>query len=115
MERQLTEWERGVIEALASLDADEGAFVRDSLPHLVVTGVCECGCASFNVRDLRHPKQPHDLFHFSNGVSRSGTDPIGFVLWLGPDGRPISVDVDPTERSLPDPSTIAVSSPYQQP
>jgi hypothetical protein len=56
MERQLTEWERGVIEALASLDADDGAFVRDSLPHLVVTGVCECGCASFNVTDLRHPK-----------------------------------------------------------
>jgi hypothetical protein len=115
MERPLTEWERGVIEALASLDADDGAFVRESLPHLVVTGVCECGCASFNVRDHRHPTQPHQLRHFSNGQSLSGTDSIGFVLWLGPDGRPISVDVDPTEHALPDPSTVIVSSPYEQP
>jgi hypothetical protein len=114
MERPLTEWERGVVGALAGLDADGGPHVRESLPHLVVTGGCECGCASFYVRDSRHPQQPHELLHFSNGVAQSSTDAVGFVLWLGPDGRPISVDVDPTEGVLPDPSTIVVSSPYER-
>jgi hypothetical protein len=103
-----------VVSALSSLDADDGEFVRECLPHLVVTGGCGCGCASFFVQDSRHPQRPHELRHFSNGVAPVGADVIGFVLWLGPDGRPMSVDIDPTEGPLPDPSSIEVSSPYER-
>ncbi|MGB6059318.1 MAG: hypothetical protein WBF71_13755 [Microthrixaceae bacterium] len=109
MERELTQWERAVLGILASLDSDGGERVRESLPHLVVTGGCGCGCASFDVRDHRHPEQPHELNHFSNGVV--GDPPVGFVLWLGPDGRPISVDVNNEPGVFPDPIQIAVSAP----
>lgn len=109
MERDLTEWERAVVGVLTSLDLDGGERVRDSLPHLVVTGGCDCGCASFNVRDRRYPAQPYELEHFANGVVVNPS--VGFVLWLGPDGRPISVDVDNRPGVLPDPSQIVVSAP----
>ncbi len=109
MERDLTEWERAVLGVLASLDIDGAERVRDSLPHLVVTGGCGCGCASFYVRDRRYPGQQHHLEHFANGVVADTS--IGFVLWLGPDGRPISVDVDNEPGTLPDPSQIVVSAP----
>jgi hypothetical protein len=108
MERDLSPWEQAVVGALASLDQDGGERVRESLPHLVATGGCECGCASFNVRDRRYPSQSHELEHFSNGVVDSS---VGFVLWLGPDGRPISVDVENEPGVLPDPSRIVVSAP----
>ena len=109
MERPLTEWERDVVGRLASLDAPGSDVVRESIPHLVVTGMCECGCASFNVRDRRFPAQPHRLGHFANG---SVADPrVGFVLWVGPDGRPISIDVDNEPGALPDPESISVSVP----
>lgn len=108
MERDLSAWERAVVGALARLDRDGGERVRESLPYLVVTGGCECGCASFNVRDHRYPSQPHELAHFSNGVADAS---VGFVLWLGPDGRPISVDVENEPGVLPDPSRIVVSAP----
>ena len=109
MERALTPWERAGVDVLASLDCDGSERVRESLQHLVVTGGCECGCASFNVRDRRYPTQPHELEHFSNGMA--GDPPVGFVLWLGPDGRPISVDVDNERGVLPDPRQISVSPP----
>lgn len=108
MERYLTEWQRAVVGVLSGLDLDGGERVRDSLPHLVVTGGCECGCASFNVRDRRYPAQPHELEHFANGAVVKS---VGFVLWLGPDGRPISIDVDNQPGVLPDPSQIVVSAP----
>jgi hypothetical protein len=109
MERDLTNWEHAVVEVLAGLDHVGGERVRDSIPYLVVTGSCECGCASFTVRDRRFPEQPHQLEHFSNGVA--GDPPVGFVLWLGPDGRPIAVDVENQPGVLPDPAHIAVSAP----
>jgi hypothetical protein len=97
-----------VLEALAAVDAP-GAVVRESIPHVAVTGVCECGCASFNVRDSRYPAQSHHLAHFANGWT---VDPaVGFVLWLGPDGRPISVDVDNEPGVLPDPDSIQSAAP----
>jgi hypothetical protein len=109
MERPPTPWEREVLDALASLDAPGAEAVRESVPHVVVTGGCECGCASFNVRDTRYAPQPHHLSHFANGVT---VDPaVGFVLWLGPDGRPISVDVDNPPGVLPDPASIEVARP----
>lgn len=109
MQRDLTEWERTVVGVLGSLDREGGERVRESVPYLVVTGRCDCGCASFDVRDRRYPAQPHELDHFSNGAV---ADPsVGFVLWLGPDGRAISVDVQNEPGVLPDPSQIVVSAP----
>jgi hypothetical protein len=109
MERELTKWEQGVVAVLAGLERDGGERVREALPYLIVTGGCDCGCASFNVRDRRYSAQPHHLNHFSNGVVSD--PPVGFMLWLGPDGRPISVDVDSQPGDLPDPSQIEVSAP----
>jgi hypothetical protein len=116
MERALSEWEQGVVRALASIDdpmSPMSVKVRESLPHLVVTGMCECGCASFNVRDTRYPPQPHELEHFATGRSADGS--VGFDLWLGPDGGPISIDVDNEPGVLPDPSTIVARSPSERP
>lgn len=92
LERVLTEWGRGVGFGLANIDRAGGVGVRESLPHLVVTGGCGCVCASFNVSERRYPARLRQLAHLSNGVT---ADPLaGFVLWLGPDGRPSSVDVE---------------------
>lgn len=110
MERQLNDWERDVLLALSSVDQNGVGLVVESLPHLVVTGGCECGCASFNVRDKRFPAQPHRLGHFSNG-SVSEPIPVGFVLWTGEDGRPLSVDVNNEPGYLPDPASITPSIP----
>jgi hypothetical protein len=110
VDRDLTEWERSVVGALASLQREGAVRVRESLPCLVVTGGCSCGCASFHVRDVRYPAQRLELEHFSNGVVVA--DPlVGFVLWLGPDGRPISIDVENVPGALPDPKQIVVSAP----
>jgi hypothetical protein len=108
VERPLTEWECQVLSRLASLDAGGAEVVRESLTHLVVTGGCECGCASFNLRDVRFASQPHVLAHYSNGASSDG---VSFGLWLGPDGRPISVDVGNEPGSMPDAESIIVSQP----
>lgn len=115
MERPMTAWERALVERLGSVQGDGQELVTDSIPHLVVTGMCGCGCPSFNVRDNRFPPQPHELGHFANGWSAERT--FGFMLWVGPDGRPISVDVEvPPEwsanDSLPDPAEVEVASPY---
>ena len=108
MERDLTAWEQAVVGALAALDREGGDCVRESVPYLVVTGACECGCASFNVRDRRYLSQSHELEQFSNGAADAS---VGFVLWLGSDGRPASVDVENEPGVLPDPSRIVVSAP----
>lgn len=108
-ERPLTTWEHDVLVALAAIERAESEVVRESIPHLVVTGGCECGCASFNVRDTRFPAQPHHLGHFSNGVAGDGG--VGFVLWTGPDDRPISIDVENQPVVLPDPATIVSTAP----
>lgn len=96
------------MERFVSDDGDDADVLRESLPHLVVTGGCECGCASFNLRDERLPPQPHHLRHYANGVAADGD--VSFVLYLGPDGRPMSVDVDNEPGCLPDPESITVSS-----
>lgn len=107
--RPLSTWEHDVLVALAAVESAETDAVRESIPHLVVTGGCACGCASFNVMDRRHPAQPHHLQHFANGVAADGQ--VGFVLWLGPDGRPISVDVENEPGVLPDLTTIIATAP----
>jgi hypothetical protein len=109
VERSPTDWEHRVLEALASVDVPEAEVVRESIPHLVVTGGCECGCASFNVRDSRYPASPHRLEHFANGWTSDHS--VGFVLSLGEDGRPISVDVDNEPEVLPDPASIEATTP----
>jgi hypothetical protein len=111
MECPLTEWESAVVRRLCSVDVPGLDTAREALDHLVVTGVCECGCGAFNLRDARRPAQPHEFHHVANGAFAS----IGFALYLGPDGRPIAVDVFlPDERSIlehgyPDPQAIEVS------
>ncbi len=84
MERALTEWEAAVVTRLASLDAVGADVVRESVPHLVVTGGCGCGCPSFDLRDVRYPRQPHHLSHFADGWTPDRQ--IGFVLFLDPAG-----------------------------
>ena len=80
------------------------------MPHLVVTAVCDCGCPSFNVRDSRFPKVPHELEHFANGVTPDWEG--GFVLWLGPDRRPIAVDAvfHDGGKTPPDPATVTATA-----
>ena len=97
------------MDALASVDRKGVDRVRESIPHLVVTGACGCGCASFNVRDRRYPPVPHMLEHFANGAVAD--PPVGLVLWTGPDGRPLSVDVDNEPNQCFDPSQIVASAP----
>jgi hypothetical protein len=110
MERTLNQWERGVVEALATADGPGSDVVRESLPHLVWTGGCGCGCASFNVRDARLPPQRHELEHFANGWTPDRH--VEFMLWIGPDGRPKSVDVESDDHmARPDPATIVVKRP----
>jgi len=110
MDRPLTIREAQVLVALAGLDAPGSAVAREAVPFLVVTGTCGCGCASFFVRNSRQPIQTQEMSHFSNGVTASPL--VGFVLWLGPDGRPMSVDVDNESGELPDPASMVVTSPY---
>jgi hypothetical protein len=105
----MTDWEQAVLHVLTSVAAPGLDVVLESLPYLVVTGGCECGCASFNVRDSRFSIPAHRLRHFSNG--RTGDRSVGFALWVGKDGRPISVDVDNEPGVLPDPTTVVVSTP----
>lgn len=111
MERPLTSWERLVITRLAAVEHTDAAVVQESLPHLVVTGGCGCGCPSFDVRDRRFPQQPHQLGHFSNGWTPDRL--FGFAFYTGPDGRPISVDVfdnrpEDSRPAWPDPSKLIV-------
>ena len=54
--------------------------------------------------------QPHVM-----GVCAAGRTEldgrVGFVLWLGPDNRPISVDVNNEPGVRPDPATSVASAP----
>lgn len=71
----MTDWERGVLAALLSIDGPpdgpDGRVLRESLPHLVVTGGCDCGCPSFFVRDARQPpdEDSDGHFHYSNAAT----------------------------------------------
>ena len=105
MERPLTDWERSVLTTLASVSGEGAEVIREALPHLVVTGGCECGCASFNLHDARCPEQPHELSHFSNGW----TEGWSFVLWLGPDGKPKAVDAEPKNGDAPEPDPLTIT------
>ncbi|MGZ6772776.1 MAG: hypothetical protein ACXVGA_09635 [Mycobacteriaceae bacterium] len=118
----MTTWERGVVEALVSIDgpADgpDGAALRETLPHLVVTGECDCGCPSFFVRDARQAadSQSDGAYHCSNAVTSDGG--VGLLLLLQND-RPWSVDVmlppdmEPSSPDArPDPATLVVTDPY---
>ncbi len=97
MERSLTAWEKAVLRRLCAVDAPALDVAREALDHLVVTGGCDCGCGSFDVRDVRQPFQPHELDHVVNGVGAG----IGFALYLGRDRRPKTVDIFlPDERTI---------------
>ena len=109
VERELTQWERDLLSALAAAPGPQSGTIRESIPHLVWTGGCECGCASFNVRDSRYAPPPHELFHYSNGWTPDKS--IGFAFYLGDQDRPLSVDVftEPEHfDARPDPATIVV-------
>lgn len=120
MERPLTSWEREVLSALVSIDGPghgpDSAALRESIPHLVVTGECECGCPSFFVRDSRRDEGRSDTgsFHLSNAATPDGR--IGMFL-LVRDDRPWSVDVmlppdiaPSSAEARPDPESLLVTS-----
>jgi hypothetical protein len=67
-----------VLEVLAPVGVPGAEVVGESIAHVAVTGVCECGCASFNVRDSRYPAQSHHLAPFANGWTTrpSGAGPV---------------------------------------
>lgn len=123
MERLLTPWERDVLAALLSIEGPPGgpdaASMRESVPHLVVTEECECGCPSFFVRDPRQETtRDGGSFHFSNGVSRDGQ--VGLFLLVRND-RPWSVDVTLPPGMAPSSSdarpaagNLTVTSPYDR-
>jgi hypothetical protein len=125
VERPLTEWEHGVLSALLSIDdptplGPDGRVLRESLPHLAVTGGCGCGCPSFNLRDVRQPsKQESDgQYHYSDAGTRDGRV---FMFLLVENDRPSSVDVmlppgidGDSPDARPDPASLVVSSPYER-
>lgn len=116
-EASLSDWERRVIEILIDVEvpgAPPPESLRESLPYLVVTGRCGCGCPSIFVRDVRHARKDDGCFHYSNAVTPDGR--FGMFLLLR-DDRPYSLDVQlrlhisadsPEER--PDPESLIVSS-----
>jgi hypothetical protein len=103
------------LTSLLSIDSPEAAVARESIPHLVVTGGCECGCRSFNVRDVRFRRSASGgNFHLSNGRTPDGSH--GFFLLLDARGRPYSVDhLDGAGLPSPDPATLIVTSPADGP
>jgi hypothetical protein len=106
-ERPLSEWELLVVKAMLDVGGPRDETVRDSVPYLVRTGGCGCGCPSFNVRDRRFPPQPHVLERFSTGGTPDGSMSLDF--YLGPDGRPLCVDVETDGKDLPAPDTLIVA------
>jgi len=107
-ERPLTKWEYGIVTALVGVGGPGSQVVRESVPYLVWTGNCGCGCPSFKVRDRRFPQQPHVLEHFSSGCTPDRS--VGFDLYLGPDGRPLCVDVETDGGDVrPRPDTLIVA------
>ncbi|MDP9182412.1 MAG: hypothetical protein M3P04_06500 [Actinomycetota bacterium] len=102
MDRDLTPWERALVERLAGVEHDLGPSVRDSVAHLVVTGFCGCGCPSVYLRDRRFPRGELELNEFSHGVSRQPE--WGATLNIDDNGRPIHVDVELWVGEKPDPS-----------
>ena len=122
MERPLTTWERDVVTVLAGVDSPPGGpdpvALRESIPHLVVYGGCECGCPSIFVRDTRAARSDEGCFHYSNAVTPDGR--IGLYLLVKEDA-PYSVDVmlppdlDGSEpEARPDPWGLVVTSPWEQ-
>lgn len=109
-ERPLTDWERGIVAVLADVGGPGSDVVRESVPHLLRTGGCGCGCPSFNVRDSRFPRQPHVLGIFANGGVPDQS--VGFVLYVGGDGRPLGVDVESDGEDVrPSPATVIAERP----
>lgn len=109
MDRELSTWERDLLAALASAPGPQRETIRESLPYLVWTGGCGCGCASFNVRDSRYEEPPHELVHYSDGWTPDHS--ISFAFYLGEGNRPISVDIFTEQEHFdarPDPATIVV-------
>jgi hypothetical protein len=109
VDRDLTERERAVLSLLASANYEGAEIVRESLPHLRVTGGCGCGCESYNLRDPRYPEPGHPgIEDWSGAVSEDGLTTV--ILFVDGDGRPWSVDVmTPNQGKLPDVSTLRIA------
>lgn len=110
-ERVLSPTEADFLAAVTAVPWPRAAALRESIPYLVVTGGCDCGCASFDVRDTRHSKQAHTLEHWCNAVSADGV--AGAAVYLGPAGRLLTVDVVPPAVALPEVAGLQVRPPGQ--
>jgi hypothetical protein len=106
-ERPLSEWELLVVAAMVDVGGPGAETIRESVPYLVRTGGCGCGCPSFNVRDGRFPPQPHEMERFSTGHTSDGSASLDF--YLGPDGRPLCVDIETDGKDLPAPDTLIIT------
>jgi hypothetical protein len=84
-ERALTTEEAALLLHVTDVPWPRAAELHTSVPFLVVTGGCGCGCASFDVRDTRFPEHRHELEHWCNAVSSDNSS--GVAVWLGSEGR----------------------------
>jgi hypothetical protein len=111
-----------VVTALVSVDGPtdgpDPIKLRESVPHLVVTGECGCGCPSFFLSDSRVHADASEAssFHYSNATTRDGR--IGLFLLVRND-RPSSVDVmlppdieGDAPEARPSPDGFIVTTPY---
>lgn len=108
-ERALTTEETALLLHVTDVRWPRAAELHASVPFLVVTGGCGCGCASFDIRDTRFPEQRHELEHWCNAVTSDNS--AGVAVWLGSEGRLISVDVEPEDGGLPAAETLEVRLP----
>ena len=96
--RPLTAWQRELLEVLASPDPSGG--LAEAIPHLVVSGECEC-CRSFDLRDTRADRSDGWPLRCSEAATPDRR--WRFVLWIDDDGRPYAVE-EATEAAGAPPS-----------
>jgi hypothetical protein len=110
VERPLNAWEHAVIVALAAVESAHAHIVRESIPHLVVAGGCECDSASFNVRDSRYPPRRHTWARIAELMRERGE--LAVLLRKGAERAQAVASKDPhpgvCEHRLPAPVTSRI-------
>jgi hypothetical protein len=107
MQRPLSEKQLAVLRRLTDVDRPGAAAIRESLDYLVVDDECDCGCASFGVRDIRFPEQDHHLQSWVDARSTDGETTLG--LLLGSEGRLRYLDIyTPNKGRLPNAEDLEI-------